>query len=241
MIVRLRDDGIMAQFAEFQKIIRYSFVDPDHLIEALTHKSYLNESRIPGLKDNERFEFLGDAVLDLVTSEELSALYPSAPEGELSKMKSRIVSERALARIAARLELGRFLFLGRGEELTGGREKPSILADALEAVIAAVYHDGGYEAAKRFILESFADEFNWEDLAAETADFKTELQEICQRKFDTLPRYQVLRETGPDHEKVFEVELTILDKKSGVGTGKTKKEAEQQAAREALEKFRKMA
>jgi ribonuclease III len=230
---------MMNPLNEFESSIHYTFKNPEHLTEAVTHKSYINEVRTPGMKDNERLEFLGDAVLDLVTSEHLSALYPAAPEGELSKMKSRIVSERALSRIAARLEVGRYLSLGRGEELTGGREKPSILADALEAVIAAIYHDGGYEAARRFILDCFTEEFGLADLATEMVDYKTELQEICQREFDTLPRYHVLRESGPDHEKVFEVELVIRENKAGTGIGKSKKEAEQEAAREALEKIRK--
>jgi ribonuclease III len=231
----------MDRLDEFQSLILYRFRNMDLLSEALTHKSYLNEIRNPDLKDNERLEFLGDAVLDLVTSERLCALNPSAPEGELSKMKSRMVSERALARIAGRLELGRFLSLGRGEDLTGGREKPSILADALEAVIAAIYHDGGYNAAQQFILDRFSEEFGAANRAAEMVDYKTELQELCQRRFDTLPKYHVLGEWGPDHEKVFEVELIILGDKAGGGRGKSKKEAEQEAAREALEKFGKLA
>ena len=230
----------MNRLQELQKIINYQFKDIEILKEAVTHKSYLNETRTTNQKDNERLEFLGDAVLDLATSEHLSVLYPAAPEGELSKMKSRMVSERALSLIAGRLGLGQFLYLGKGEELTGGREKPSILADSLEAVIAAIYHDGGYGAVKGFILECFSVEFEKTNHPEEIVDYKTELQEFCQREFDTLPRYHVLRESGPDHEKVFEVELTIRDNKCGLGIGKSKKEGEQRAAREALEKYRKI-
>jgi ribonuclease III len=229
------------RFLDFQKNIQYTFLHPELLREAVTHKSYLNEVRDPEEKDNERLEFLGDSVLDLAVSENLSAAYPASPEGELSKMKSRIVSERALARVSRKLELGRFLILGKGEEMTGGREKPSLLADALEAVIAAIYRDGGFEPARKFILEAFSEEFESLALGKGGVDYKTELQEYCQREYDTLPRYQVLSESGPDHAKIFEVQINILSEKAGIGTGRSKKEAEQQAAKKALEKLRKMA
>jgi ribonuclease-3 len=227
--------------AEFQKRLGYTFLKPELLREAVTHKSFLNEARDPDEKDNERLEFLGDSVLDLAVSEHLSTVYPASPEGELSKMKSRIVSERALARVASKLDLGRYLVLGKGEEMTGGREKPSLLADALEAVIAAIYRDGGFEPARKFILTAFLDEFESLALGKGGVDYKTELQEYCQREFDTLPRYQVLSESGPDHAKIFEVQINIRSSSAGTGTGRSKKEAEQQAAKKALEKFRKMA
>ncbi len=232
---------------ELQKQLDYRFRKPDLLLEAITHKSYLNELKSSASggsggetgKDNERLEFLGDAVLDLAVSEHLAAIYPISSEGELSKMKARIVSERALAKVGRRLSLGQYLLLGKGEELTRGREKPSLLADALEAIIAAIYFDGGFIAAKGFILTTFNEEIEGLEHPKGALDYKTELQEYCQREFDTLPHYRVLRESGPDHEKIFEVELTIRGEVYGLGKGRNKKEAEQQAAKEALEKLTK--
>jgi ribonuclease-3 len=215
----------------------YRFRTPRLLEAALTHKSYLNESPDPCREDNERLEFLGDAVLDLVISERFLSQLPDAPEGELSKLKAKTVSEAALSHVARRLDLGNSLVLGRGEEMTGGRDKPSLLADALEAVIAAVYLDGGLSAAREVVLTAFSDLF--ENLSRpEVADHKTELQEICQRDFSMLPVYRVLRESGPDHYKQFDVELSIRGEVYGVGTGRSKKEAEQQAAKHALDKLR---
>jgi ribonuclease-3 len=227
----------------FQKILGYSFRKPDLLREALTHKSYLNEMRASEkdrpAQDNERLEFLGDAVLDLAVSESLIALYPLSAEGDLSKMKARIVSEVTLARVAKRLGVGEYLLLGRGEERTRGREKPSLLGDALEAVIAAVYLDGGYEAARTMLLKIFEDEIHRLDQHRDELDYKTELQESCQREFDVLPTYRVLSESGPDHQKIFEVKLTIKEELFGIGRGRSKKEAEQQAAKQALENLSK--
>ena len=225
----------------FQKTLGYSFRKPDLLREALTHKSYLNEMRASekdrAAQDNERLEFLGDAVLDLAVSERLIALYPLSNEGDLSKMKARIVSEVTLARVAKRLGVGKFLLLGRGEERTRGREKPSLLADALEAVIAAVYLDGGFEIARTVLLKIFEDEIHRPDPHRDDIDYKTELQERCQREFEVLPTYRVLRESGPDHQKLFEVKLTIKEELFGIGRGRSKKEAEQQAAKQAIEKL----
>ena len=225
----------------FQNILGYSFRKADLLREALTHKSYLNELRASekdgAAQDNERLEFLGDAVLDLAISERLIAVYPLSTEGDLSKMKARLVSEVTLARVARRLGVGEFLLLGRGEERTRGREKPSILADALEAVIAAVYLDGGFETARAVLLQIFEEEFHRLDQGREDIDYKTELQECCQREFDVLPTYRVLRESGPDHQKLFEVKLMIKEEVFGIGRGRSKKEAEQQAAKQALEKL----
>lgn len=215
----------------------YQFHRADLLRDALTHKSYLNETPEPGRQDNERFEFLGDAVLDLIISEAFLNRFPQAPEGDLSKLKAKIVSESALALVAEHLDLGAALALGRGEMLTGGRRKPSLLADALEAVIAAVYLDGGLEAARAVILRTFS--LLLDDLSRpEAIDYKTDLQEISQRTFDALPVYTVLRESGPDHRKEFEVQLTIRGDVYGAGVGRSKKEAEQHAARTALEKIR---
>ncbi len=216
--------------------LNYRFGTPALLDEALTHKSYLNEAPDPSCRDNERFEFLGDAVLDLVISELFLSRFPEAPEGTLSKLRAKTVSEAALSQVARKLDLGSALRLGRGEEMTGGRDKPSLLADSLEAVIAAVYLDGGLAAARHVVLPAFADVID--NLSRpETADHKTELQEICQRDFGGLPAYRVLKESGPDHHKQFDVEISIRGEVYGIGTGRSKKEAEQQAARAALEKL----
>ena len=233
----------MNTFDPLQKILGYSFRKKDLLRDALTHRSYLNErhrteKRREG-QDNERLEFLGDAVLDLAISEHLIHLYPLSREGDLSKMKARIVSETTLARVARHLTLGEFLLLGRGEERTHGREKSSLLADALEAVIAAIYLDGGFETACAVLLGIFKEEIQRLEERRGEVDFKTELQEYCQREFGVLPNYRVLRETGPDHKKLFEVNLSIKGKIVGTGRGKSKKVAEQQAAKQALEKLAK--
>ncbi len=222
---------------DLQEALGYRFADPGYLLRALTHRSYLNESREKA-EDNERLEFLGDAVLDLVISEDLLQRYPSSAEGELSKMKARIVSEPTLANLARRLNLGAHLRIGRGEELTRGREKPSLLSDALEAVIAAVYLDGGAAAARDVILRMFREPM-LEILQGEAAlDYKTEFQELCQRLFDLLPTYTLIGATGPDHQKTFEVQLSIRGRTYGTGVGRTKKEAEQRAAKEALDQLR---
>ncbi len=227
------------ELEELERCLDYHFKDPALLQQAITHKSYLNEARERFQKDNERFEFLGDAVLDLVISQDLLLNYPDTPEGELSKMKARIVSETALAKVARRLEIGRYLLLGRGEEITQGRTKPSLLANALEAILAAIYLDGGLDSACHVIQKIFKSEF--EELLKTEAftDYKTELQELCQRDYEILPTYTVLTESGPDHQKTFEVQISIKGGVYGRGIGRSKKEAEQQAAREALEKLKK--
>ena len=224
-----------------ERVVGYHFQRPHLLHEALTHKSFVNENRTKDRRQNERLEFSGDAVLALIISDYLAATLPDCTEGELSELKARLVSEPSLAKAAKRLELGILLRLGKGEELSKGREKHSLLADALEALIAAVYIDGGLEASRAFTLRVFDD-----DLAAlgalkgESAfeDYKTRLQELCQKRYDTLPRYVTVRESGPDHRKTFEVELTIRGEAAGVGQGFSKKQAEQMAAKQALEQIR---
>ncbi len=225
---------------ELEGCLDYHFKNPALLQQAITHKSYLNEAREKTQKDNERLEFLGDAVLDLVISQDLVLNYPDTPEGELSKMKARIVSEPALAKVAGRLEIGRFLLLGRGEEMTQGRAKPSLLANALEAILAAIYLDGGLESAGQVIQKIFRDDIEALLKTEAFTDYKTELQELCQRDYEILPTYTVLSESGPDHQKTFEVQISIKGNVYGRGTGRSKKEAEQQAAREALEKLKKI-
>lgn len=226
-----------AYLDEAQQAIGYTFRQPRLLDEALTHKSHVNEIKDKGRKHNERLEFLGDAVLALVVSEHLAASFPSSTEGQLSKLKARLVSEASLAKAARRLNLGSLLRLGRGEELTQGREKNSLLADALEAMIAAIYLDGGLDPARAFILGAFAGTLEDPHALHEEVvgqDYKTQLQEWCQKRFDTLPQYVTVRESGPDHQKLFEVQLRIQGDILGVGVGRTKKEAEQMAAKHAL-------
>ncbi|HET7909673.1 MAG TPA: ribonuclease III [Nitrospira sp.] len=220
-----------------QSALDYQFSNLRLLQEALTHKSYVNEQRTMAPADNERLEFLGDAVLSLVVSEQLATLLPHSPEGALSKHKARLVSESMLAGVAKRLNLGSYLRLGRGEELSKGREKDSLLADAVEAVIAAVHLDGGLEASRcvvaRLLGHQFSQVASQRHLPGED-DYKTQVQEWCQRRFDSLPSYAVVRETGPDHDKVFEVEVRVNGEVVGKGTGRSKKEAEQSAAKQAL-------
>ncbi len=220
-----------------QRLLGYRFHQPRLLEEALTHKSYSNERRSKDRTQNERLEFLGDAVLSLVMSEYLAAEFPGSNEGGLSKLKAHLVSEASLAKAARRMKLGHLLRLGKGEELSKGREKHSLLADALEALIAAIYLDGGLEASRTFTLRVLEEELlatRAEQARPGMEDYKTQLQEVCQKRFDTLPQYATVRESGPDHEKVFEVELTIQGVMRGIGRGHSKKEAEQMAAREAL-------
>jgi len=211
---------------------------PDRAVAlaALTHKSYVNEHRDEeGLQDNERLEFLGDAVIDLAVSHRLMERFPGAREGDLSKMRAAVVDEQGLAEMARALDLGALLRLGRGEELTGGRQKASLLADAMEAVIAAVYLVGGLEAVlgitDRFLGEAFA------RAVAGTLDrdYKTQLQELAQSRLRATPRYRVVAEHGPDHSKTFEVETDLRGEVVGRGAGRSKKDAEQAAAKLALD------
>lgn len=213
----------------------HRFSDRTLLEEALTHSSFAHEQAEP-TPYNERLEFLGDAVLDVVISERLMELLRDATEGRLSKLRARLVNEGALAERARALGLGEHLRLGRGEEMTGGRKKPSVLAGAFEAVAAAIYLDVGYERARGVLLEEFAESFEFET-AAPTADFKSRLQELCQEAGAGLPTYTLLRESGPDHEKTFEVEVAFFKDLKGTGAGKSKKEAEQEAARQALKQL----
>ena len=219
-------------------ISNYRFVNVAFLNEALTHKSYVNEQRVSGQNHNERLEFLGDAVLSLIVSDYLASRYPELSEGALSQLKAKLVSEAPLAKAARRLDLGARLKLGRGEELSKGREKPSLLADGLEAVIAAVYLDGGLEACRNFTIHVLGEELRQIDesqMKPGGGDYKTRFQEWCQKHHDVLPRYVIARETGPDHQKLFEVEVFLNDAIYGLGRGYSKKEAEQQAAQRALE------
>jgi ribonuclease III len=219
-------------YATLEQKLGYAFVQRKRLESALTHKSYVNENPGWGRADNERLEFLGDAVLDLAVGHLLMEALPERNEGELSKTRAGIVNEQGLADVAAELSLGEWLFLGRGEEQSGGRRKPSVLADACEAVVAAVYLDGGYDAAFAVVRTLFGSRVKAAPEAGVT-DFKTRLQERAARSRVQV-RYSVICEKGPDHDKTFEIAANIGDREYARGTGKTKKEAEQRAAEMAL-------
>jgi ribonuclease-3 len=225
----------MRPAAELQQRISYTFREAVLLERALTHKSFANENRLA--EHNERMEFLGDAVLGLVVSELLMAARPRASEGDLSRLRAGLVSEQSLSAVARAIDLGSFLRLGRGEEQTGGRNKDSLLADALEALVASVYLDGGINEAAQFVRRHFAERFSLLHAAGGMSDFKTMLQEICQERLKVLPEYRITAEAGPDHEKRFTIELTVRGEPVGRGTGRSKKEAEQMAAKEALERL----
>jgi ribonuclease-3 len=212
-----------------------SFRSPRTALAALTHRSWVNEHPGDGLEDNERLEFLGDAVVDLAVSHRLMERFPAAREGELSKMRAAVVDEPGLAALARAFELGTLLRLGRGEELTGGREKPSLLADAMEAVVAAVYLEGGLDAVLAVIDRYLEEAFERAGAGTLDRDYKTQLQELAQSRFRLAPRYRVVAELGPDHAKRFEVEVELRGEVVGRASGRSKKDAEQGAARLAIE------
>ena len=216
---------------ELQEKLGYTFNDEAILIRALSHSSYVNENHSAG-DSNERLEFLGDSVLGLITAENFFKNYKKLPEGELTKLRAATVCEKSLAGFARQLELGKYLLLGKGEILTGGRERPSIQADAFEAIIAAIYLDGGLEAARNFVLKYIEEAIRQQQ---SIRDYKTMLQEVVQRNPGEIIEYVLTGETGPDHDKRFEVEVHLNSNVIGRGIGKSKKKAEQEAAREALE------
>lgn len=216
---------------ELQEKLGYTFNDEAILLRALSHSSYVNENHSAG-DSNERLEFLGDSVLGLITAENFFKNYKKLPEGELTKLRAATVCEKSLSGFAKQLELGKYLLLGKGEILTGGRERPSIQADAFEAIIAAIYLDGGMEAARNFVLKYIDEAIRQQQ---SIRDYKTMLQEVVQRNPGELIEYVLTGETGPDHDKRFEVEVHLNSNVIGRGIGKSKKKAEQEAAREALE------
>ena len=220
---------------ELEKAIGYQFRNITLLQNALSHSSYANERWHDSLKSNERLEFLGDSVLGMVVAEHLYRTFPDRPEGELTRMRADMVCEKTLARIAEGLDLGKHLLLGKGEEQGGGRNRDSILADAVESVIAACYLDGGMTAAVQFIHKFVL--VNVPVTKLHNADYKTALQELVQQKKNQVLSYTLIGESGPDHDKQFEVELTLNGEVVGVGSGSSKKRAEQAAAQKALEKL----
>ena len=220
---------------ELEKKLNYTFRDRKLLSEALSHSSYANEHRSAGLKSNERLEVLGDSVLGFVTAEFLFAQHPDLPEGDLTRIRAALVCEQSLFEVAQKLDLGRYLKLGRGEEAGGGRKRTSILADATEAVFAAVYLDGGIGAASALIHRVLLDAEREEVVEERRRDYKTALQELVQRTPGRTITYQLVEETGPDHCRVFVMEVSVDGQAAGRGEGRSRKEAEQAAARAALE------
>lgn len=210
----------------------YQFKDRGLLENALTHSSYANEHRDAGISSNERLEFLGDSVLGMVVADHLYREHPQMPEGELTRTRAALVCEGSLVEVARALELGKYLRLGKGEDAGGGRERPSILADATEAVLAAVYLDGGIAPARRLIRALI---LGHEEEMSASRDYKTALQELVQRESGRTLVYRLVGEEGPDHAKRFSVEVELNGKTVGAGEGRTKKAAEQNAAKAAIE------
>lgn len=218
---------------EFESVIHYTYRNKKLMTEALTHSSYANEGK-KGTKNNERLEFLGDSILSLIVAEHLFTHYRHQPEGDLTKLRASLVCEQSLFEFAKRIQLGSYLYIGKGEEHTGGRERPSILSDAFEAVIASIYLDGGFDEAKKFVLSFLPAHIDVKKVS-EMSDYKTALQEIIQKNREEKVEYVLVDETGPDHDKAFTVEIHLNSNVIGRGVGKSKKQAEQFAAKEALE------
>ncbi len=222
-------------YSELEKGLGYVFSDRALLRNALTHSSYANENRERGIPDNERLEFLGDAILGFVVADYLYRHFPQKPEGELTRIRADLVCETNLAKAAGTVRLGDFLLLGHGEEHGGGRKRNSIVSDAMESVIAASYLDGGFAAARGII-----DRLILRDIPVgkpRNFDYKTALQELVQRKKDQVLHYELVGESGPDHDKHFTVEAQLNGVRVGCGTGSSKKRAEQAAAEAAIEKL----
>ena len=220
---------------KLQEVIGYRFKDPGLLTHALTHSSYANEHRLDHNHCNERLEFLGDAVLEIISSEYLFNTYQDKPEGDLTKLRASIVCEPTLALCTKEMNLGKYLYLGKGEDMTGGRTRKSILSDALEAVIGAIYLDGGFASAKEFILRFILTDIEHKQLFY---DSKTILQEIVQASHKEELGYRLVKEEGPDHNKHFVAEAYVGDRVIGQGEGRTKKGAEQEAAYRGILKLR---
>ena len=218
---------------ELEETIHYRFKDIEMLDESLRHSSYVNEQDRSGMKDNERLEFLGDAVLNLIVGHMLMQSFPELKEGELSRIRAQLVNEKRLAAMAMDIKLGHHLKLGKGELQTDGRGKPSILADAFEAVLAAVYLDGGFDAAVQLVEDRFSSLIQSHGLDMTALDYKSRLQELVQTKQNSMPIYTVTGEIGPDHEKTFRVQLKAGDLMTE-GEGRSKKMAEQNAAKKAI-------
>jgi len=233
-VMEFMTDDSSNSLAGLESAINYHFVDRSLLTEALTHRSFVNESGGKWTKDNQRLEFFGDAVIDFLLSRMLLERFPDSREGDLTKIRASLVDEGSLASLAEEIGLGAFLKLGRGEERSGGRGKRSLLADAYEALMAAVYLDGGIEPVQRLVEAHFARLLAGREVMSAGRDFKTDFQELAHALRGSMPRYVLRGISGPDHERRFTVALFIGDELMGEGAGRSKKEAEQAAAREGI-------
>lgn len=225
----------MEKILEFEKVIGYEFDNKKFITEALTHSSYANEHRAEKIRHNERLEFLGDSVLEVVVSEKLYTANETMPEGELTKLRAGIVCEKTLAYCAREIRLGEYLLLGKGEDVSGGRDRDSIISDAFEAVIGAIYLDGGLEISKKFIIENILNKIEEKIIFH---DSKTMLQEMVQTPSGKELSYILVKTTGPDHDKIFEINAVLGGNVIGQGSGHSKKEAEQKAAFDAINKIK---
>jgi ribonuclease-3 len=215
----------------------YHFQNPALLDNALTHSSYANEHHLGSINSNERLEFLGDSILGMVVADSLYHTFPNLPEGDLTRLRANLVCENSLAMVARKLELGGYLKLGKGESISGGSDRPSIIADAVEAVLAAVYLDGGITQVRRIIKRYILD--NMAQVQEASRDHKTYLQELVQRQSGQVLTYHLVGQSGPDHAKRFTMEVRLNGTPAGTGEGRSKKEAEQMAAKAAIEKLEK--
>jgi ribonuclease-3 len=229
------ESGHTEKLSRIEAALGYNFKQINLLVTAMTHSSYAHEAP-DTLKDNERLEFLGDAVLDLVVSEYLMEAFPEQDEGVLTQTRADLVAMPSLAGLARSLEIGDGLLLGRGEERSGGRNKPNLLADALEAAFGAVFVDGGYVAAKQ-VIQPLVVTLLQRGLNEEGQDYKTRLQEVLQAQHKPLPVYRLVDSLGPDHERIYHVEVLLAGESAGAGDGRSKKNAEQLAAKSALQKL----
>lgn len=221
--------------SELEKLADYSFKNKDLLVNAMSHSSYINEIRIETREDNQRLEFLGDAVLELVVTDHIYQNHPDYDEGKMTKLRASMVCENALFNCANRFRLGDFILLGKGEKNTGGNKRPSVVSDAFESLIAAIYLDSGFTAAKDFIYKHLIDNFSDYD---DMGEYKTDLQEYIQSIHAGNLSYRLVDESGPDHERVFVYDVMLGNEVLATGTGRNKKKAQQQAAKKALEKLK---
>jgi ribonuclease-3 len=226
------------EYEKIEQALGIRFKDRKTLTSALSHSSYVYEKGMPYAAGNERLEFLGDSIVGMVVSEHIFQNYPDQAEGKLSKIKSVVVSKKILARAAQRLGLGGYVLLGRGEALTGGRQRRSLLANVFEGIVGAIYLDHGLAVAREFVLRNLRDEIEPAASGKSIRDHKSELQEIAQRRCGQVPRYRVTDVAGPDHDRVFEVEVHVDNHVVGLGAGRSKKSAEQKAAETAIRKLR---
>lgn len=226
---------LQKQLPGIEAKLNYTFRDPSLLILAFVHRSYINEHR-EVVQHNERLEFLGDSVLGLLMAEHLYRKFPNHPEGDLSYLRSRLVEASSCVAFVHKMEIGKLILLGKGERMNDGRGRESILADLFEAIIGAIYLDGGLEAARGFIFNNFSNEIE-ATLKTPLSNWKALLQDYCQKKYQQTPSYQVLEESGPDHSKNFVIAVMVASNEYGRGSGASKKEAQQSAAANAMERI----